>query len=590
MRSPVTRSLMLLLGLFAFLGAVTSGTPGPGRVGRTSEVATPVGNGWLPGSWAHRIRLTVKPDSVEGTGSLINFPVLLKLGPTQASVFASANANGSDLMLTKGDGITVLGHEVVSFDPVGKRAEIWFRADSLAKAQNTFYLYYGNPTHTTFPPAGAAWNSKYLAVYHFSENPGLGVLKDWGPRGNNANAAASGANWTAGDVTAGQEGQAWNFNGTTHYIQAFAIGTLDTSYVISAWLKCPSNTTDFTFQANPGFWHVSAQINEMHRQPHYNAAIASDLRWEPRPLPNDNLFHYYTWVFDGEADTILFYFDGVVQPATPWNLDPSLKHFYTGRPINPTHSPADGVGILGPIYWNSYDLMTGPGDEFHLNERTHSGPWIRTEYRNQRDPQNFYQFGSEETSGSVPVLLLDYSAVREGSDVRLHWRTASTGGDLTGFLVFRDDAGQRVRITSQLLPESSEYTWVDTDAPIAASVYWLMAVSRTGESTWLGPIQVASVANLGRPSAVLLYARPNPFRQSVQFGASLSQNGRVTLRVLDPAGREVRRLLDQIAGPGTVAVSWDGRDQKGMRTSPGAYVITLESGTVRSSRKVLLLP
>src|SRR5262245_27662590 len=151
---------------------------------------------WLAGFWSNRIQFTVRPDSIEGTGSLQDFPVLLRLGAPQGTVFTRANTNGSDLLITKADGKTVLGHEVVSFNRTNKTAEIWFKADTLSKSVNKLYLYYGNPSATAFPPAGAAWNSKYLAVYHFSENPGLGVLKDWGPRGNNGNAHASGSNWT----------------------------------------------------------------------------------------------------------------------------------------------------------------------------------------------------------------------------------------------------------------------------------------------------------------------------------------------------------------------------------------------------------
>src|SRR5262245_38772298 len=83
---------------------------------------------WAAGSWAYRIPLTVKPDSIQGSGALTDFSLLLTLGPAQASVFTHANANGSDLLVTKADGATPLGHELVSFNSGTQKAELWFKA------------------------------------------------------------------------------------------------------------------------------------------------------------------------------------------------------------------------------------------------------------------------------------------------------------------------------------------------------------------------------------------------------------------------------------------------------------------------------
>jgi hypothetical protein len=565
--------------------AVSVALVGAGGQSPGSALALTSTAAWAAGSWAYRIPLTVKPDSIQGGGALLDISLLLRLGPAQASVFAGAKSNGSDLLVTKSNGTTVLGHEVVSFDPVAKSAEIWFRADSLSKNVNKFYLYYGNALATTFPAPGVAWNSKYLAVYHFSEDPGLHVLKDWGPRGNNGNAGAAESNWTSGDVIAGQIGQAWNFNGTTHYLQAFGISTPDTSYVISAWLKLPSLSTDFTFQSNPGYWHVSAQINQTHRQPHFNAGSPwRDLRWAPNPIPDDNRYHWYTWVFDGQADTVLFYFDGQEQPAIAWTLDPILRHFYTGFPINPQHN--EGVGVIGPMYWNSLDIMTGPADEFRLNERVHSSNWIRTEYRNQHDPQNYYVFGAEEPGGVVAVRLLSAKAVREKNTVRLAWEVASDDEGLAGFRVYREFSGARIRAGSgEIITGGPQYSWLDTDPPAYAFRYWLLAIDRSGATTWLGPIAVT-----GTEGRMRLVASPNPFRNQTRLQVEVLEAGRVTLRVIDLSGRDVRTLLYGAALPGTTETVWDGRDNGGRRVSPGQYlIVATQTGRVQST-KILLLP
>ena len=87
-----------------------------------------------------------------------------------------------------------------------------------------------------------------------------------------------------------------------------------------------------------------------------------------------------------------------------------------------------------------------------------------------------------------------------------------------------------------------------------------------------------------------LAATPNPFRESARFALEVATSGRVSLQVLDLSGRRVRSLFDANAEPGTLDVTWDGRDHSGRRVSPGAYVIVATQPAGTLARKVLLLP
>src|SRR5262245_29633457 len=236
---------------------------------------------------------------------------------------------------------------------------------------------------------------------------------------------------------------------------------------------------------------------------------------------------------------------------------------------------------MGPMYWNAMDIMNGPGDEFGLTERTHSSNWIRTEYRNQRTPDQFYTFGPQENGGQVSVSLLDARALRETKGVRLSWQVASDE-DIPGFWLYRDVDGTRTRANVEMVTASP---WLDTGAPDYAFAYWLTALNRAGETYWLGPIPVGA-----REDGLRLVTSPNPFHESARFALLVSTPGRVRLRVMDFSGREVRVLFDAHAAPGSVEVTWDGRDHSGRRVSPGAYVIVATEPTGTLTRKVLLLP
>lgn len=87
----------------------------------------------------------------------------------------------------------------------------------------------------------------------------------------------------------------------------------------------------------------------------------------------------------------------------------------------------------------------------------------------------------------------------------------------------------------------------------------------------------------------LAMAFPNPFDDATTLRFGLASPGRVSLVVFDIAGRRVRKLLDGSLPSGERIVSWDGRDDAGLRLAPGAYVVRFEAGGQRESRVVRLV-
>jgi hypothetical protein len=357
---------------------------------------------WVGGDWSRRMPFSARPDQVDVVAAHVGFPMLVSLdGANHPGVFAQAKPDGSDLVITKGDGTTILPREIVSFDPDGQTAEIWVKVDALSDVENQFYLYYGNPDTTIVSSPSDAWNDDYIAVYHFADDPGGGVLTDSSPVARNVPVDAA---WTSADTTSGQIHQAWLFNGVDHFLQARGISTQDSSYTMSGWLLHTSDGTDFFMQALPVFWHTSSQTTNTSPQADY-VGDPGNVRWEPNPILRDGQYHHFAWVFDGVNDTVTFHYDG--EPQQPGLVISPGTTFYTGYPINP-----DGiypVGVYGPMYFNNGDLMDGGGDEFHLREGASSEEWVRTEYRNQRDPVGFFEFGSEEVQGVTAVEAVDRS-------------------------------------------------------------------------------------------------------------------------------------------------------------------------------------
>jgi hypothetical protein len=84
---------------------------------------------------------------------------------------------------------------------------------------------------------------------------------------------------------------------------------------------------------------------------------------------------------------------------------------------------------------------------------------------------------------------------------------------------------------------------------------------------------------------------PNPFNPMTRIGYELIKPVKVTLRIYDMRGREVKTLIneDQTAGPKFVL--WDGRDNWGNPVSSGVYIYRIQMGdsAIPVSRKMILI-
>ena len=83
---------------------------------------------------------------------------------------------------------------------------------------------------------------------------------------------------------------------------------------------------------------------------------------------------------------------------------------------------------------------------------------------------------------------------------------------------------------------------------------------------------------------------PNPFNPSTTISFTLPIKDKISLKVYDVLGREVRTLINNEERPaGTDKAVWDGKNNQGVPVVSGAYFYTLQFGNFSKTNKMLLL-
>jgi subtilisin family serine protease len=92
------------------------------------------------------------------------------------------------------------------------------------------------------------------------------------------------------------------------------------------------------------------------------------------------------------------------------------------------------------------------------------------------------------------------------------------------------------------------------------------------------------------PNACALHQNyPNPFNAATEIGYQIPRAGRVTLKVFNALGQEVRTLLDGRQEAGEHKIRWDGQDANGQDVASGLYFCRMEVGKFRKTVKMVLV-
>lgn len=124
-------------------------------------------------------------------------------------------------------------------------------------------------------------------------------------------------------------------------------------------------------------------------------------------------------------------------------------------------------------------------------------------------------------------------------------------------------------------------------------------VGVTGDGWYVDDVQIKTysappVVAVGEDAVklftpVLAQNYPNPFNPVTTIRYEIGEAARVTLRIYNALGQQVRTLVDGVRQTGRHSIQWDGMNDAGHTVASGIYIYRLEAGSFVKSRKMVLL-
>jgi len=341
-------------------------------------------------------QITINCTKVAGTGIHKNFPVLISIFDSELRYVVQSD--GDDIAFA--NDTDWLDHEIELFNQnynsTHAQLVAWVRVPRLFTSIDTnIFMYYGNYTMENQENPTGVWDNNYIMVHHLHETSGM----HYDSTSYNNDGIVSGG--ITQDTTGKIDGTD-TFDGNNDKIQIPESPSLDPS-------------SDITVEAWVNFNELASTRGDIQKIVFKRHNSAPWLSYELMMHIDDNLLfqwldlseNYKTagyWRGDIQAgiwyqvvgvrdgNSLLFYLNGVDDYT--WNCTVSGPMFNANRELN--------FGSDSSQYY-----LNGTIDEVRVSNVARPAGWIKTQYNNQNDPNNFYSISS--SFQIIPPLIEDFT-------------------------------------------------------------------------------------------------------------------------------------------------------------------------------------
>ncbi len=184
----------------------------------------------------------------------------------------------------------------------------------------------------------------------------------------------------------------------------------------------------------------------------------------------------------------------------------------------------------------------------------------------------------------LPVELIDFDAVSGDARLTLNWSTASESDNDRFDIIRNETVVGRVNASNSATGDT--YTWTETDLTNGREyTYSLVSIDMNGVSAELGTVSATPTFNTATVTEYALHQNyPNPFNPSTIIAFDLVEANDVLLKVYNPLGQVIAKLVEGEMEAGRHTVSFDAAD-----LPSGLYFYRLESGDFNAVKKMILM-
>jgi hypothetical protein len=332
--------------------------------------------------------IIIDHNQVSGTGSHMNFPVLISL--LDSDLHDDVQSNGNDIAFA--NDTAWLDHEIEIFNQTydGTHAQLiaWVRIPKLYTSIDTVIrMYYGNSTMGSQENPEAVWSSNYKGVWHLSETSGSAL-------DSTSYSTTGSVSGTVSRDSPGRIASAYNFgyNGGINFGDApdghFDMGT--GSFTISFWLDIEASTVNYQLPLHKGSTTDSEVGYDFETNPDaeslsFRITDGTGVIGSPYLDIDLSNWMYITGVVDRTSNKIQLFKNG--------------QQVGSGTSISGVGNLNNDIPLKAPYYTYYLD---GYLDELRISKTVHSADWIETEFNNQDDPISFYSIGKEYIVSGIP--------------------------------------------------------------------------------------------------------------------------------------------------------------------------------------------
>jgi hypothetical protein len=151
-----------------------------------------------------------------------------------------------------------------------------------------------------------------------------------------------------------------------------------------------------------------------------------------------------------------------------------------------------------------------------------------------------------------------------------------------------NSATAAIAVIDEVVPSA---TTVTVNGAFNGEVDWaVVAVEIRPEGEMVLPVDSFNDESMeASPAALHLRNYPNPFNGQTNVEYLLQKPGLVRLSIYNLNGQRVRTLVEAIRPAGRGQAQWNGRDDDNREIGSGVYLMQLEAGAQRLTRRIILL-